>query len=68
MYDWLDVRSVNNATGMEESLGRFCGTTAPQPLMTFGIVKIRFFTDPYVTDRGWSLDYEVTGGFFSQRQ
>jgi len=67
-YDYLEVFQSNSSfpTGLQ-SLGRFCGSLAPQPLEGLGRMVLRFVTDSSVKDRGWMATYLITdcGGRFT---
>ncbi|XP_019616229.1 PREDICTED: chymotrypsin B-like [Branchiostoma belcheri] len=54
--------SVEIFDGPGNSLGMFCGTNMPGPVTSSREIVVVFSSDYSVTARGFSFDYEITGG------
>ena len=65
-YDFLAVYAGNSSEG--RLLGKFCGTTAPQPVSSLGQMYIQFWTDASVLGGGFRAAYRVSecGGVYTQ--
>lgn len=58
-YDWISIYGGNSSNW--DVLGRFCGTTPPEPLVSQGSMHIEFVTDESVTDKGWKAVFRTQG-------
>lgn len=57
-YDHLEV--YDGRDGRSPSLGRFCGTKKPPPVVSSGNrMFLRFFSDNSVQKRGFEASYEA---------
>lgn len=54
-YDFVAVYAGNSSDG--RLLGKFCGRTAPQPVMALGPMYIQFWTDGSITGGGFRAYY-----------
>ncbi|XP_069122184.1 cubilin-like [Argopecten irradians] len=65
-YDYLQAFAGNSSSGRR--LGRFCGTTVPQPISSLGMMFLQFRTDLSIIGRGFSLDYYTSecGGNYTR--
>ncbi|XP_053408750.1 cubilin-like isoform X2 [Mercenaria mercenaria] len=65
-YDWVAVYAGNNSNS--RLLGKYCGTTAPQPVSSLGQMHIQFWTDGSVVRTGYRAHYMVNecGGVFTE--
>nr|XP_027195182.1 uncharacterized protein LOC113789799 isoform X1 [Dermatophagoides pteronyssinus] len=60
-HDWLEVYSVDSGTGREQFYGRYCGFTAPGPILTeTGVsqIKVIMNTDENEVSSGFSATYK----------
>lgn len=58
-YDYVQIYAGNDTTG--RSLGKFCGTDAPDPVSSSGSMFIQFVTDRNQAFSGFRAQYRVTG-------
>ena len=58
-YDYVEV--FGGSLNALDSLGKFCGSSVPQPVVSQGFMMIRFVTDESVTDSGWLARYGIAG-------
>lgn len=59
-HDWLEVYSVESGSGREQFYGRYCGFTAPGPILTeTGVSQIKVIvnTDENEVSSGFSATY-----------
>ena len=60
------IRSLQSTNEtMMRNLGRFCGSNAPPPVSSMGLIRLRFVTDRDSTDRGWVARYQLSRGLNS---
>ncbi|XP_053384014.1 deleted in malignant brain tumors 1 protein-like isoform X2 [Mercenaria mercenaria] len=66
VYDRVAVYAGYNSNSL--LLGKYCGTTAPQPISSLGQMHIQFWTDGSVVRTGYIAHYTVTecGGVFTE--
>ncbi|XP_053384013.1 cubilin-like isoform X1 [Mercenaria mercenaria] len=66
VYDWVAVYAGNNSNSL--LLGKYCGTTAPQPISSLGQIHIQFWTDYSVVRSGYRAYYTIKecGGVFTE--
>ena len=58
-YDYVEVYGGN--TTASRRLGRFCGYSSPQVLISSGSMMLRFVSDATTRDRGWVARYVASG-------
>ncbi|XP_052697133.1 cubilin-like isoform X2 [Crassostrea angulata] len=65
-YDYVQIYAGNDTTG--RSLGKFCGTDAPDPVSSSGSMFIQFVTDRNQAFSGFRAQYRVTdcGGTYTE--
>ncbi|KAK3105916.1 hypothetical protein FSP39_008473 [Pinctada imbricata] len=64
-YDYVQAFPGNDSSG--RSLGKFCGTTVPQPVSSLGSMFVQFVTDSSIQNKGFRALYSVSdcGGVFT---
>ncbi|XP_041372182.1 cubilin-like [Gigantopelta aegis] len=65
-YDSVQMFAGNDTSGRR--LGRFCGTTVPQPVSALGTMYMQFWTDATVVMKGFKIKYiaEACGGVYTE--
>ncbi|KAI0233513.1 Cubilin [Lamellibrachia satsuma] len=57
-YDYIEAFAGNSSSA--SSLGRICGSVAPQEVWSVGSMHIVFVTDHTITDQGWVAHYRTS--------
>jgi hypothetical protein len=66
-FDFIRVfQGVNRSSAVigsapSSQLGRFCGTSVPDPLIALGAMHVQFWTDASITNTGFSAVVFIQG-------